>query len=372
MTKICHLFDGRTGWEQRVGVSFLVDRFPSDRYEHRLVAITPQAQAELEPLHRPIDRIRAYGSLAMTRAPGVARLFAGQRVDMVHAWGVRAAVTARTASNRALIVHLFDPATAAEDAKRLRSLATPTGFAVACSCQIVRRRLVEAGLDPALTVVIRPGVDLQLINRCKRSAIRASLGLTDDHFLILLPGPIRPGGGQGEAFQAIAMLGTISDEYRVLIPGPSFEQRRIVRACAPIPSDTGVVVPRDRHPFEQLVAIADALLITPRGDIATTSIAWAMAARTAVIGTAVHAVAEMISHKVNGLLFKQVTGRCMAAPILACLGDRASQAAAKEVAQGQAYEVFSVRRYVEQCMRLSENVLHGKAPGDGIQDSAKM
>jgi glycosyltransferase involved in cell wall biosynthesis len=95
-----------------------------------------------------------------------------------------------------------------------------------------------------------------------------------------------------------------------------------------------------------------------------------MAAGTAVVGTAVHSIAELVAHKVNGLLFKQVPGRSMSAAILARLQDRASQEKAKEVARGQAYEAFGLRRYIEQTTRLYENVLSGSPPREGITDSA--
>ena len=122
-------------------------------------------------------------------------------------------------------------------------------------------------------------------------------------------------------------------------------------------------------PFEELVSVCDALVVAPRGDISTTSISWAMAAETAVIGSAVQAVTELIASKVNGLLFKQVQGKSMATSIARLLEDRESQAKAKEVARGQAYELFSVRRCIEQHARLYENVLSAAAPGEGIVDS---
>jgi glycosyltransferase involved in cell wall biosynthesis len=95
-----------------------------------------------------------------------------------------------------------------------------------------------------------------------------------------------------------------------------------------------------------------------------------MAAGVAVIGTAVHAVAELIANKLNGLLFKQTPGRSMVASLFRLLTDRVSQDKVRETARGQAYEVFGLRRCVEQHMRLYDNVLNGSPPGDGIVDSA--
>ena len=118
------------------------------------------------------------------------------------------------------------------------------------------------------------------------------------------------------------------------------------------------------------MAAADALVITPRGDYPTTSIAWAFAAGATVVGTAVYAVAELVSHKLNGLLFKRTPQRRMVRLIIGALRDRASHAKLIEVARGQAYEIFSVSRYVDQHLRLWDNVLSGAPPADGIIDSA--
>jgi len=112
------------------------------------------------------------------------------------------------------------------------------------------------------------------------------------------------------------------------------------------------------------------MLITPHADISTTAIAWAFGSGTVVIGTAVHAVAEMVAHKVNGLLFKRVRGRSIVPAVLKLLGDQTAREHVREVARGQAYEIFGVTRFVNQYARLYENLLNGAAPGAGITDSA--
>ena len=97
-----------------------------------------------------------------------------------------------------------------------------------------------------------------------------------------------------------------------------------------------------------------------------------MAAGVAVIGAAGYAVAELIAHKVNGLLFKAEAGKSMAAPIVRWLRDHDSLEKVREAARGQAYEVFSIRRYVDQHIKLYENVCAGVAAGEGISDSAAV
>ena len=124
-----------------------------------------------------------------------------------------------------------------------------------------------------------------------------------------------------------------------------------------------------------------------------------MASQTLVIGSAVHAVAELISSNLNGLLFKQTPGKSMAPGVSQRLGqalfgregsplversaevdpppiggsapaDRALRAKLTETARGHAYEVFGLRRCVDQHVRLYENVIRGVSPGEGITDSA--
>lgn len=370
MTHVGHLFDASTGWEQRVGVSQLMDRLPGDRYTSVLAAIDAAGARALRRLSRPIDILPRFGEIAALSAPAVSRFVERRGIDLIHTWGVHAAAAARGLPHLPLVVQLFDPLAATREIQRLRALLRPEKFAVLCSSQIVRRRLIEGGFPAELAVLVRPGVDFALINRCRRSTMREQLGLGGTERVVIVPQPLTRSGGQFEAVYATMQRNHLSGGFRVLLPGASREQRRIVHFARNLPFSAPITVPDDPFPFEELVAVSDILLITPRGDMPTTSIAWAMAAGAAVIGTAVYSIAEMIANKVNGLLFKQVPGRSMATAISRLLMDRASQDKAKEVARAQAYEIFGLRRYVEQTMQVYENLLAGAPPAEGITDSA--
>lgn len=370
MTHLGHVLDASTGWEQRIGASQLIDRLPGDRFASSLVAIHPAARRALGRVNQPIDALPGFGGIGALSAPALTSFVERRRIDLIHAWGVQAGVAARMLPRTPLVIQLFDPLVAAQEVKRLRTLARPERFAVVCSSETVRRRLIEGGLAADLAVVIRPGVDFSLINRSRRDTLRERLGLRREDFVVIVPEPAARSGGQWEACFAVTLHHHLVGGVRIIVPGVSREQRRIARFINSLPLARSLILPGDRYAFEKLLAVADALLVTPRGDISTTSITWAMAAGVAVIGTAGYAIAELIANKVNGLLFKQVPGRSMTASILKALRDRASQEKVKEAARGQAYEVFGLRRYVEQTMRLYENVLNGAAPGEGIVDSA--
>ena len=130
------------------------------------------------------------------------------------------------------------------------------------------------------------------------------------------------------------------------------------------------VWPGTRHHYEDLIAMADALIITPNTDVTTTSIAWAMAASVPVLGSAVYSVAELIAHKHNGLLIKPDPGPTTSVGIASMVTQLDTLSREKEVARGQAYEVFSPRRFVDQHLTLYDNLAGGVRPSENIHDSA--
>lgn len=370
MTGICHLLDGSAGWEQRIGLLPLVERLSEDEFDQRAALLG------LSPIEPPSSQ--AFGNEAAARGLRLARLnpltlmrfLSKSKIDVLHAWGVRAAIASRAAVRAPLVVHLFDPTHARRSARLIRAIARPRHFAVVCSCETVRRRLVEFGVEASLTVVIRPGVDFGCINQWRRENLRAELGIEVGETVTILPEPVTRSGGHFEAYWAISQRCMIQRDVRIIVPGCSREQRRIVRFGPTLPGMIPMIATGFRYPFEKLLSAADVLLITPDGDTSTTSIAWAMASGVTIIGAAGYAVAEMISHNVNGLLFKKSQGNRCAPDILELLSDKAAHAKMAEVARGQAYEVFGLQRYIQQYTRLYRNVLEAAPPGEGIEDTA--
>ncbi len=372
MPRICHVFDSATGWEQRAAVSQLLDCLPRDRYSQYLAAIDPSAVAPLRALPLPIRVFPRLAGTTALAAPLVGRFLERTGVELVQAWGPNAAKAAAIASRRPLVIELFDPALARKNVKLLRTLSRPAHFAIICSCEWTRRRLIEGGVSPDLCVTVRPGIDFAFINQVKRSGLRDRLGIRPGQFVILLPEPVARDGGHLEVFWAAALLNHFSRGVTVVLPGRSRELSRIARFAEAAPSRPNIVTPGAAVPFERLIPVADALVAASGEDVSTTAIAWALASNVAVIAAAGYATAELIANKVNGLLYKKTPDKGSAVSLVRLLEDRDSQTRMKEAAHGQAFEVFGLRRFIEQHMRVYENVLAGLSPGTGIVDSAQV
>jgi hypothetical protein len=370
MIRVCHLLDADAGWQQRVAIAQLLDRLPADRCAALLATIDPKSGAALRPLGRVVYNVPRRAGLDVLAAPAVRRFLDAERIDLVHAWG-RAAAAAARAADRPLVGELFDPLRASRDVKVLRALARPKGFAVACAAEIVRRRLIEGGLAPELALLLRPAADFARINEWKRGPLRRQLGLSANDRAVVLAEAAAHADGPMDAFLAVAMLNTVSGNLRFLVqrggPGPE----RLARLANNLPIPPTLICADGHVAIEKMIAISDVLIVPVRGDASTTAIAWAMAAGVPVIGSAVYAVAEMISSGVNGLLFKQTPRKSMTVAIAKLLQDTEALAKVREVARGQAYEVFGLRRYVDQHLRLYENVLAAAPPSQGIADPAR-
>ena len=370
MTTICHLFDESAGWEQRIGASQLIEQTRDGDTSHLAASVDAHGAEVAATLTRRVERFHRLGGFTPTVAPSVQAFFRRASVDYVYAWGLQAALAARAASNGPLVIPLFDPGLSVRDVKLLRTLSRPEGFAIACASDTLQRRLIEGGVPSHNCAVIRPAVDFALIRRCRNGELRHRLRIAPNEFVVTMP-PLQGMKDRAvEIYWAVELLNSFGQQARILVPDDSRVLRRICRLDRTGLESRVVVTPPGNIPFEQLVAISDVHVVIPEETTSTTSIAWAMASGSAVIASAVYAVAELIANKVNGLLFNPRSTTYLAGTVGRLLMDRDSQSKLREVARGHAYEVFSMRRYVDQHERLRRNLATGSAPCDGIVDSA--
>ncbi len=370
---VLHVFDGAADWEQRVAAEQLLTRLDADRFQQSIASVDSRVPASDWFADTVVARHPIRFGLALTAAPALRKLVEERGVRIVHAWGTQAAVASVAALPKgcALVIERFDPFLTPTEAKTLRAIASHRHTAIACSAATVSRRLIERGVPEPVCVVIRPGVDFKRINAVKRGgAVRRGLGIAPDDHLTVTAHPI--GGRSGHRYVVCGgyIQGYVNPKRRMALYGDGPEYRQLHRLAQMLPSRDSLLWADSNVRYEELVAAADALVITPLDDASTTPIAWAMAASVPVVGTAVYAVAELIGHKHNGYLILPKREQAMSTRIAAALTHAGEMTKEREVARGQAFEVFSVRRFADQHMQLYENLAAGRTAGHGISDTA--
>jgi glycosyltransferase involved in cell wall biosynthesis len=377
VTSVWHVLDASCDWQVRVALTHLLNS-GALRDSGQFVAALPgtplstlRGAAAFVPIRRLPIRV------PLLAAPVLARCSAGVDDRILHAWGVRAALVAASVGaggrrNGRVVVSLHDPRLTERECSLLRSVCETRRAAIACASERLRRRLVEHGVPPAACVVIRPGVDFGRINAARRSPLRAELQAGRERRLVLVPEPELGNEDELDGVMAAALQAQHTGSMVAIVPGGSRGARRMVRMVRALPDRTLVAFAAPQVPFEDLLAVSDVFVRTARGDVPTTDIAWAMGARSVVVATAVHCIAELIAHKLNGLLCKAEAGRRLVRPLARLIGDREAQDRVRETAHGQAFEVFGVHRFVEQTVRLYENLREERPAGDGITDAAMV
>ncbi|RJP38745.1 MAG: glycosyltransferase [Phycisphaerales bacterium] len=377
MMHVLHLLDASGGWQQRVGICHLLDRLGEDHFRQTVCGLHRRALEAWRPAGRPIlvtpTRSGPMPLAAMCGNGALRSAMRRHRPDVVHAWGLDAAQRARAVWNAPLAVTCAEPRLHHAEANAYRALADPrwsAPVAFHCLSRQIHRRLVEHGVPLESCVIIRPAVDFTVANRARRGPLRARLGARPGDVLVTCPDVVRHGDGIEDGIWAASVVAEVDEAIRVAIPGTSAARHRLGPLARRTVRPSTVMVSDPTTPYEELVAAADVLVITAREDVPVTSAAWAMASGTVVVGAAGYALTELIAHRQNGLLFKREPDQPILSKIAPLLLDRSDYARLAEVARGQAYEVFGLRRYADQVARAYDNLLKGVAAGEGITDSA--
>jgi glycosyltransferase involved in cell wall biosynthesis len=370
--RLMHVVDEGAAEDGLRLLSLLLQRLPTAEIAQEVAIVGPPSPALVTPPGTSVHRLGRRPLQGLLSAVDLQRVAAVRHPDLLHAWSGSASALIGLACSDAgrTSVTLSDPAMAQTAGRWWRSRETPLKGAAVCSAKLVQRKLIEAGIPPVTTVVIRPGVDFAAIRAAKEGIKREDLGLPPTGHVILTTSPPSRAGGHFLALWAMAILNQAWSDARLIVPGRSREQRRLLRLRDEINCPDIFLFVQDRYSPAELLGVSDALVAPATGDISTGWLAWAMAASVPVMGSAIPAIAELIADRQNGFLCRPGEVHSLAIRIRTAFDSPDLLRSCAERARGQAYDVFRAQTCVEQYLRLFKNLHAGVSPGQGIRDTA--
>ncbi|MCG8405235.1 MAG: glycosyltransferase family 4 protein [Phycisphaerales bacterium] len=371
MTSVLHVIDRSCDETQLQVLDRLRARLTSEGRQHVVCSIDPEMM-QRGSVHLGEAIVPAFRRLPrfMNWVPSLQDVVSDSGTNIVHAWGIEAAAACSTRlPGIPLVMTLLDPDVARDAANWVRSF--PTSATVVAGSQVIRSRLVTAGVAPEQVVVIRGPADFGAINRARENDIRREI-VGDAGPVLLTGGPASRGGGQYYGLWAAAILKQVFPDLTVIVPYDSPERRRLLRFVRQIEMPSLITPTDSRLTWPEMAVCADVFVMPAVDEVCIEPLATAMAAGLVVVGTAVRSIAEVIADRNNGLLCKNSGARLVAGRILNALEDESLRRQVTEIARGQAFEVFGIRAFVDNYAQVYDNLLTGKTPGEKVKDTAMV
>lgn len=370
MTRVLHLLDADCHETHAQVLEILRARL-AEEGGHLVAACDAVTLARLAPhIGAPVTLVAKRFFDALNLAPSLRNLIDKERVDVIHAWGPRAAATAHAAApHKPLLLTMLDPSAAGQTAKMLSSIGS-RAFVVT-GTQRSLSLLLTAGVNADQVTVIRGPADFGAINRAKQEGIREQL-VGDAWPVVVVHGPAVRGHGHFEGVWACAIVRQIFPNIRVILPYASAERSRVRRFAERMTSADFPVLPDSHMSWAEIMSAADVFLVPAMTDVCTEPLGVAMASGVVCVGCAVHSVAEVIADRHNGLLSRDATLQNLAGRVLTAIEDKAIVRQVTDVARSQAFEVFGVRAFVDNYARVYQNLLDNQPIGEGVSDTAMV
>jgi glycosyltransferase involved in cell wall biosynthesis len=297
--------------------------------------------------------------------------------DLVHAWGARA-LSAVAFGPFAQI--LFTP-TAFPTRRQiawLRAIMSYRNVQVICPTTTMHRALAGRGVPLDRCHLIRPGVDFARIKRRRDPQLRAALGFADGHQVLLGVGESTRDANHYQAVWAAAILNVLDRNTRLLLwgRGPMAASAASFGASMAQPELVALAEQKlnRRLDFEDLLAAADAVVISASGPVSTLPIAISMAAALPIVATVTPTVAELLEDRHTALMTQPGVPRLLAQRIMQMRADSQLQWSLADMARTEAYEYFSSTRFLEQIRTIYRQTFAGQkvevpeqAPGAGLR-----
>jgi glycosyltransferase involved in cell wall biosynthesis len=249
---------------------------------------------------------------------------------------------------------------------------------VICPTDTIRRRFVERGVPIERCHLIRPGIAFAKIRRRRDPALREALEIGPDDRVMLAPGESTRATAHEEALFAATVLNVMDRRNRLLVWGRGPRAEALRRFSARLQRPTFV----DAHEMlrrpialEELFSAADEVLVASTSpSVPTLPICACMAAALPIVAVVTPTIAELLEDRHTALLVGKASPRVIAQRVLDLREDPGLQWSISDMARTEAYEFFSLTRFVEQFRSAYEQLvirnaiqIEQPAPGAGLR-----
>ncbi len=282
--------------------------------------------------------------------------------DVIHVWGTKP-LTAAAMAGRGPLLYSPAPDLQKRSARWLSSIMQYRDVEVVAPSATLRNALMSNGIAPAKCHLIRPGVDFGRIKR-RNPQIRESLGLGNDDLVLLASGESTRGANHRLAAWAAAILGAMDERWKLLLWGRGPDAARVIEFSKRVYRGSMLVVAEAsnrRIEYEELLGACDIALNTAKGAVATLPLALAMAAATPIVSTVTYTAGELLEDHHNALLVPKPSARLLAQRLLDMNQDGGLKWRLTDMARTEAYDYFSLTRFLEQWQTVYRQIAAGEA-----------
>lgn len=193
---------------------------------------------------------------------------------------------------------------------------------IACGEAMGRYLVEECGFPKERVVSIPTGIDFdQFQPRKPRAEVRRELGLGDAEFVVLMVGVIRGVKRHEVALQAFQRFSKAHPGAHLLLAGDGPMRREMERLAQSLGIAGRVRFLGHRDDVPDLLAAADALLLTSRMEGVPQAVTQALGLGVPVVATAVGGVPELVEHEQTGLLIPPEDPQAAADALSRIVGD---------------------------------------------------
>ena len=349
------------------------------------------------------DRAPAYGGRPWLGVSAVRRYLAAiGPVDLLHCWSpatLALATLVAPATPRLLTLAANPIATSQGQWLRLLAAQSQAPLAMLPASNCIKRAWAEAGVDPAIMHVLRPGLDLTRLQTDQRASLRREWGVrSNDTTVVAIMTQHGPCVDATRAAHVLANA-TLSGLDVVLVAPAEAARRAAARtiACGSQAPDRLVFESRLARPWEVLPGCDVALVLgddtrsgeaeAPSGRAATQPLAraaaalgallgrprqprpgqvhgvlpmlWAAAAGKIIIAEAGYAVAEIVENGKTALVVKPGDNGAIVQRLREVIADPHRAWSLRDTARSEAYSFFSCSRFAEGAVAVYEQILAG-------------
>lgn len=288
-----------------------------------------------------------------------------EEFDVIHAWGSISLLVAAFSTKKPIVYTPYGFPTR-HDIRWLRAIQSVRDVQIICPTEILKRAIVQRGLPIERCHLVRPGVDSSAIPRRRNDELRAKLRLRKDDYVLIAAGESVRGANHHATILAGTVLHVFDPQYKLVLwgKGPmAASEKRYSQLMIPVNFINFATDKLGQElTFEQLLSVADVMLVTSDGPMPTLPIATCMAAGVPIVSTPSRAISELLEDRHTCLMARKNVSRLIARRVLDLKEDTQIQWKIRDQARAEAYEYFSMTRYVEQVRGIYELAVSGRSP----------